>query len=77
MRRQMCAKLKKGIWAKPKRRMSISLRTILLSLQIAIRMLYSNTIDYIVSKQVALIVNSHAAKLMLLYEISVTKRKKS
>ena len=77
MRRHMCAKLEKRTWAKPKRRMSISLRTILLSLQIAIRMLYSNTIDYIVRKQVALIVNSHAAKLMLLYEISVTKRKKS
>ena len=46
MRRHMCAKLEKRIWAKPKRRMSISLRTILLSLQIAIRMLYSNTIDY-------------------------------
>ncbi len=74
MRRHMCAKLEKRTWAKPKRRMSISLRTILLSLQIAIRMLYSNTIDYIVSKQVALIVNSHGANLMLLYEISVTKR---
>ena len=70
----MCAKLEKRTWAKPKRRMSISLRTILLSLQIVIRMLYSNTIDYIVHKQVALIVNSHVAKLMLLYEISVTKR---
>ena len=74
MRRLMCAKLEKRTWAKPKRRMSISLRTILLSWQIAIRMLYSNTIDYIERKQVALIVNSHSAKLMLLYEISVTKR---
>ena len=46
MRRHMCAKLEKRTWAKPKRRMSISLRTNLLSWQIAIRMLYSNTIDY-------------------------------
>ena len=46
MRRHMCAKLEKRTRAKPKRRMSISLRTNLLSWQIAIRMLYSNTIDY-------------------------------
>ena len=46
MRRHMCAKLEKRTWAKPKRRMSISLRTNLLSWLIAIRMLYNNTKDY-------------------------------
>lgn len=71
-------KVKKRTWAKPKRRMSISLKDN--HAKLADR--YPHALQkhhrlHNERKQVALIIDSHGAKLMLLYEISVTKRKKS